>query len=359
MASPLVDLPPRPERARVKHSEEIAVGATGFQSVLHNNLKKSKERKRQQAMHEVLQKPSLSEPSNLPKDSIFTYFQEETEKKDGASCVFLLWGSEHSESFKTWAIDVAITDVEDEYEIFKSLKKKYDEEVGLLKRCFSFRKISRLKPVTFRLICHPSKRFLAFVEPLDLDSLYKSYSKQQEEAAKAIELITDFDSTDFPDVCYRDSSGKYHHCNSDCPTNSSKLSGYSTCPFEKWYNCNDQIRWIKTVPFLSCYFRNPAGASSQNILNGINNHQFIYYYRQVSNTFNDFQPQNRYLELDGLYVETAWCPRKCLYVFLGVLFSVVTGGKLFWGSWEVTFSAGSFIVALPMLVLTVLSYYDV
>jgi hypothetical protein len=38
---------------------------------------------------------------------------------------------------------------------------------------------------------------------------------------------------------------------------------------------------------------------------------------------------------------------------------VVAGGKLFWGSWEVVFGAGSFIVALPMLVLTMLSYYEV
>lgn len=43
-------------------------------------------------------------------------------------------------------------------------------------------------------------------------------------------------------------------------------------------------------------------------------------------------------------------------VFLGILLSVE---KLFWGSWEVTFGAGSFIVALPMLVLTVPNYYDV
>jgi hypothetical protein len=156
MASPLVDLPSRPERARVKHSENIAVGATGFQPVLQNGLKKSKERRRQQAMHEVLRKPSLSKPSNLPKDSIFTYFQEETEKKDGASCVFLLWGSKNSESFRTWAVDVPITDVDNEYEIFDSLKKKYDEELGLLRRCLSFRKFSKIKPVT---VC--SHRLLA------------------------------------------------------------------------------------------------------------------------------------------------------------------------------------------------------
>lgn len=99
-------------------------------------------------MHEVSLQPSLPKPSNLFKDSIFTYFQEETEKKDGASCVFLLWGSENSESSRTWAVDVPITDIENEYEIFDSLKKKYVEELGLLRRCLSFRRFSRIKPVT-------------------------------------------------------------------------------------------------------------------------------------------------------------------------------------------------------------------
>lgn len=140
--------------------------------------------------------------------------------------------------------------------------------------------------IQFRLICRDSdsKRFLAFAEPLDLDKFHKSYSEQQEEAAKTIDLIADFCSTDFPDFCYRDSSGEYHHCNSDCPTNSPKLSGTSTCPFQEWDRCNDQIRWIKTASFLSCYFRDPPGASSQNILNGLSNHHFIHHYRQVLDT---------------------------------------------------------------------------
>jgi hypothetical protein len=159
MSSPLVDLPSRLERARVKHSEQIAVGATGFQPVLHNGIKKSKKKGRQRAMHKVLLKPS-----KLPEDPIFTYFQEETEKKDGASCVFLLWGSKNSESFTTWAVDVPITDVESEHEIFYSLTKKYDEELGLLRRCLSFRKFSRIKPVT---VC--SHRLVACPPVLKLD----------------------------------------------------------------------------------------------------------------------------------------------------------------------------------------------
>jgi hypothetical protein len=129
-------------------------------------------------MHEVSLKPSLLKPSKLPEDPIFTYFQEETEKKDGASCVFLLWGSENSESFTTWAVDVPITDVESEHVIFDSLAKRYYEELGLLRRCLAFRKFSRLKPVTVcshRIIaCLPVLRLN--IVPIDLPFLKKILS---------------------------------------------------------------------------------------------------------------------------------------------------------------------------------------
>jgi hypothetical protein len=178
MSSLLADLPSQPERARLKLSENIALGATGSQPVLHNGLKRPKKRIWRRAMHEVLPKPSLPEPSKLPEDPIFSYFQEEAEKRDGASCVFLLWGSENSESFTTWAVDVPITDVEDEHEIFDSLAKKYDEELGLLRRCLSFRKFSRIKPIT---VC--SHRLIAWlpvlklnIVPIDLPFLEKILS---------------------------------------------------------------------------------------------------------------------------------------------------------------------------------------
>lgn len=171
MSSPLVDLLSQPERAHIKHTEKVAVEATGFQPVLHNSLKKTKQRRR--VMHEDLLKPTLSKASKLPEDPIFTYFQEEAAKKDGASCVFLLWGSENSESLTTWAVDVPITDVESEHEIFNSLAKKYYEELGLLRRCLSFRKFSRLKPVTVcshRLItCLPVLKLN--IVPIDLPFL--------------------------------------------------------------------------------------------------------------------------------------------------------------------------------------------
>jgi hypothetical protein len=40
----------------------------------------------------------------------------------------------------------------------------------------------------------------------------------------------------------------------------------------------------ETAPFLSSYFRNPAGARSQDILNGFDGHCFIHKYRQVLGT---------------------------------------------------------------------------
>lgn len=178
MSSQLVHLPSRPEEARVKHSEKIAVGTTGFQPVLQDGPKKSKKRIRQRAMHKVLLDPSLPKPSKLPEDPVFTYFQEETEKNDGASCMFLLWGSKNSESFTTWAVDVPITDVENEQDIFDSLAKRYYKEFGLLRRCLSFRKFSRLKPVTVcshsLIACLPILRLS--IVPIDLPFLKKILS---------------------------------------------------------------------------------------------------------------------------------------------------------------------------------------
>lgn len=117
------------------------------------------------------------------------------------------------------------------------------------------------------------------MEPLCLDKYHKIYSEQQEKASKKIDSITDFESTAYPDHCYRNSSGRYEHYNSDCPAHFSSFSDSLACPFEEWDMCHDQLRWIETAPFLSCYFRNPIGARSQNILDGFAGHSFIHRYR--------------------------------------------------------------------------------
>jgi hypothetical protein len=82
------------------------------------------------------------------EDNIFIHFQNAAERRDGASCVFLLWGSENSESSTTWAVDVPIADHENEEEIFRLLAKQYAKELGFLRRYLTFRKFSRLRPVT-------------------------------------------------------------------------------------------------------------------------------------------------------------------------------------------------------------------
>jgi hypothetical protein len=70
------------------------------------------------------------------------------------------------------------------------------------------------------------------------------------------------------------------------------------------------------------------------------------------------RPQNRDVKLNGLYVETKLDRIRCVYVFLGILLCVIAGGRLVWGTWEIVFGAGSFLVALPMLLLTLLSHYE-
>jgi hypothetical protein len=71
------------------------------------------------------------------------------------------------------------------------------------------------------------------------------------------------------------------------------------------------------------------------------------------------RPQDRDEKLNGLYVETKLDRIRCVYVFLGILLCVIAGGRLVWSTWEIVFGAGSFFVALLMLALTLLSYYEV
>lgn len=196
-----------------------------------------------------------------------------------------------------------------------------------------------------------------------------------------IRPITDFDSDD-PGHCYRNnSSGEYEHCNHACPFNTSEDDDVPKCPFEEWEFCNDLVKWIEEEPFLSSYFRDPAGARSQNIpicffwtllhpqiqvrlgyawyrtrLTSISLRKIFL--PPAPRRLKQPRPQNRDERLNGLYVETKLDRIRCVYVFLGILLCVTAGGRLVWGTWEIVFGAGSFFVALPMLVLTLLSHYE-
>jgi hypothetical protein len=139
----LADIPPPPQRAWIKpYTEDIATEVTGTQTA-SNNGRTSPRNRRPRPAH-----PILLKPPDLPKDNMFTHFQKEADRQDGASCVFLLWGSADSERFPTWAIDIPIADPKSEDEIFASLAKRYAEELGFWRRYLTFRKFSRLIPVT-------------------------------------------------------------------------------------------------------------------------------------------------------------------------------------------------------------------
>jgi hypothetical protein len=137
------DLPSRPESAHNKYTENVASEATGFQNTSYQGLKSQKNRRRPRATHDILPKPPES-----PKNVIFTHFQKKAEEKENVHCVFLLWGSENSEISTTWAVDVPIADPMNEDEVFASLAKQYATELGFLRRFLSFRKFSKLRPVT-------------------------------------------------------------------------------------------------------------------------------------------------------------------------------------------------------------------
>lgn len=68
-------------------------------------------------------------------------------------------------------------------------------------------------------------------------------------------------------------------------------------------------------------------------------------------------PQLRDWDVHGLYVEECVDPRRFLYVSFALVSIAVVLGKLIWTGWEIVFGAGSFLVALAMLLLTLLGYH--
>lgn len=73
---------------------------------------------------------------------------------------------------------------------------------------------------------------------------------------------------------------------------------------------------------------------------------------------NAFNAQTRFLKLNGLYIETQWDWIRWIGVFMCIILCTVAVGKLVWNSWEVVFGAGSFMITLPMLALTAMSYFE-
>jgi hypothetical protein len=62
--------------------------------------------------------------------------------------------------------------------------------------------------------------------------------------------------------------------------------------------------------------------------------------------------------LGGLFLRTRLNTSKGICFFVVLTLSVILGGKLVWNSWEIVFGAGSFVVAIPMLAMTAITYFE-
>jgi hypothetical protein len=172
------DLPSKPERAYIKpHRGEVATETNIYKNYPYRGTKSPQNRKQRKA-HNWLPKPQESpkppEPSELcklpklPGDNTFIQDQKVAKKRPDVNYIFLLWGSgnsgnsENSGRFTAWAVDVPITDAENEHEIFALLAKQYATRLGFLRRCLSFQRFSRLRPVT---VC--SNHFVAYLSVLN------------------------------------------------------------------------------------------------------------------------------------------------------------------------------------------------
>ena len=71
----------------------------------------------------------------------------------------------------------------------------------------------------------------------------------------------------------------------------------------------------------------------------------------------DFGPESdlRFFRLYGVYVEEETALEYCLSAFLVFLIGMFSM-KVIFGNWGIVFAAGSFFVAIPMLILAVLNF---
>lgn len=74
--------------------------------------------------------------------------------------------------------------------------------------------------------------------------------------------------------------------------------------------------------------------------------------------YRGFTGKLRRYKFYGLHIRETWKVERICAVAAVLVAVVVMAGKVFWASWEVVFGAGSFFVAVPMLILAVLSYYE-
>lgn len=60
----------------------------------------------------------------------------------------------------------------------------------------------------------------------------------------------------------------------------------------------------------------------------------------------------------GLHIQESWKVERICTIGVFLIAMVVLVGRVVWGSWDIVFGAGSFLVAVPMLILAIISYDD-
>jgi hypothetical protein len=155
MSATSYKLPSRPERTFRGLPKSHVADSTGVEPAAFPNSKYLKRRIRSEIMQKSVPEPTERKPQN----ALLDYFENEAERKEYASCVFLLWGSRDSEHFPTWAVDVQITGIENEEIIFQKLAQRYSTERGFLRRTFSLRKFDKLEPATVCVVWLLSYRY--------------------------------------------------------------------------------------------------------------------------------------------------------------------------------------------------------
>jgi hypothetical protein len=155
MSATSYKLPSRPERTFRGSPKSHVADSTGVEPATYTKSKDLKRRIRSEIMQKSVPEPTEKKPQN----ALLDYFENEAERKEDASCVFLLWGSRDSERFPTWAVDVQTTGIENEEIIFQKLAQRFSTERGFLRRAFSLREFDKLEPVTVCVFWLPSYRY--------------------------------------------------------------------------------------------------------------------------------------------------------------------------------------------------------
>lgn len=298
-------------------------------------------------------------------------------------CVFLLWGS----GDKTWAVDVALTD-QNEEKAFQALRKRYSEIRGILGMLFYFKTlivkrvevcISHLDSALtnnhqFRFIHRTSNKFQVSLEQTTPEEPIHALEATSQDLAIAIDR-----QVSPSNFCYKANEEWIHELG--CPAFNSITSSElyldpeTFCAVEAFYRLKDLIIWRQKIGWLSLFFTNPRAAREHRVLDGpgvkektVMHYEYVSHlsceeggltccrFLKVSQSLHD---SRRYDTFPGLLVQESsafegWATGRMVCLLVGLAVPLVSVAKVALGSWEAAFTAGSFILAIPMVVFAVL-----